>query len=263
MTGAGISVSAGIPDFRSPKIGLYATLKEKYDMDDPQEIFNINKFLKEPEIFYDFSKEFNWDQYDPTLTHYFIGFLNKKGLLDNYVTQNIDTLELKAGIPKSKMIAAHGDLSGCECPKCHQVAEMAEFKRHVNEGTIYYCENCKTTKDIDVPIKPTVVFFGESLPQEFFKVLKEIPNADCNIVIGSSLVVTPFNVLPSLVPYDAPIVTINMEEITHIPRISSTKNSLFLKGKCDEIIEEMLVDLEWKEEFDEFVEETKLKNAKI
>mmetsp|Transcript_625 Transcript_625/g.632 ORF Transcript_625/g.632 Transcript_625/m.632 type:complete len:247 (-) Transcript_625:495-1235(-) len=112
LTGAGISVSAGIPDFRSPKIGLYATLKEKYDMDDPSEIFSIDKFYSEPELFYDFCKELNWDKYDPTPTHYFIGFLHHKGLLDMNFTQNIDALESKAGIPQEKLVPAHGNMSG-------------------------------------------------------------------------------------------------------------------------------------------------------
>lgn len=122
LTGAGISVSAGIPDFRSPKIGLYATLKKKYDMDDPSEIFSLQKFFDSPELFYDFAKEFDWTKYDPTPTHYFISFLNHKNLLDMNFTQNIDCLELKAGIPESKIVAAHGDLSGVKCPRCHASA---------------------------------------------------------------------------------------------------------------------------------------------
>ena len=263
MTGAGISVSSGIPDFRSPKIGLYAVLKEKYDMDDPSDIFNITTFMENPQVFYDFSKEFNWDEYDPTPTHYFIGFLHKKNLLDNYITQNIDCLEYKAGIPKEKIVAAHGDLSGAECPKCRQEQSLSEFKRHVKEGTIYYCEKC-AEKGNQVPIKPTVVFFGENLPMDFFTTMQKIPNADCNIVIGSSLVVSPFNFLPTLIPNDAAAVTINMEPISHIPRLTSEKNALFLEGKCDEVIDELIKDLGWKEEFDEFVAEVKAtQEAKI
>lgn len=140
LTGAGISVSAGIPDFRSPHTGLYTTLKGKYDMDDPSEIFNLETFIKKPEMFYNFSKEFNWDQYDPTPTHYFIGFLHHKGLLDMNFTQNIDGLELKAGIPNEKVIAAHGNLSGAHCPKCKIEVDLAIFKEHVEREEVWYCE---------------------------------------------------------------------------------------------------------------------------
>ena len=113
-----------------------------------------------------------------------------------------------------------------------------------------------------VPIKPTVVFFGENLPKDFFTKMDEIPNTDCNIIIGTSLVVSPFNYLPNMIPSDKGVVTINMEPITHIPRLTSEKNALFLEGKCDEVIEELLIDLDWKEEFDEFVTKTKSKKKK-
>lgn len=257
MTGAGISVSAGIPDFRSPKIGLYATLKERYDMDDPSEIFSLDKFFESPELFYDFAKEFDWTKYDPTPTHYFISFLSHKNILDMNFTQNIDCLELKAGIPEEKVIAAHGDLSGVHCPKCKVRASLDEFKKHVSEGTIYYCEKCNK-----VPIKPTVVFFGENLPPKFFNHLPLIKDCDLGIVIGSSLVVSPFNALPGMFSETANMVTINMESITHIKKLDDD-SSCFLKGKCDEVILELLNDLGWKEEFDQFVKDAKEKQAKI
>lgn len=193
LTGAGISVSAGIPDFRSPKTGLYTILKGKYDMDDPSEIFSLTTFLEKPEIFYDFAKEFNWDEYDPTPTHYFVSFLAHKGLLWKNFTQNIDCLELKAGLPKDKLIAAHGNLSGAHCPKCKKIVSNDAFKAHVKSGEIFYCEDCK-----DVPIKPTVVFFGENLPKEFFTHMHDVEKSDLGILIGSSMVVSPFNVLPNM-----------------------------------------------------------------
>ena len=105
-------------------------------MDDPAEIFSLQKFFDSPELFYDFAKEFDWSKYDPTPTHYFISFLHHKGLLDMNFTQNIDCLELKAGIPESKLIAAHGNLAGVEWPKCRTSYSMEIFKSHVDAGTI-------------------------------------------------------------------------------------------------------------------------------
>jgi NAD-dependent SIR2 family protein deacetylase len=85
-TGAGISVSAGIPDFRSPKTGLYANL-EKYDLPTPESIFTLSFFNEKPEAFYNLANEFlDTSKFDPTPTHYFIKFLQDKGLLQFNLT---------------------------------------------------------------------------------------------------------------------------------------------------------------------------------
>jgi len=74
-TGAGISVSAGIPDFRSPKTGLYANLA-KYNLPTPESIFTLSFFNETPEAFYQLAGEFlDTKKFNPTPTHYFIKFL--------------------------------------------------------------------------------------------------------------------------------------------------------------------------------------------
>ncbi len=80
MTGAGISVSAGIPDFRSPKTGVYANL-QKYNLPSPESLFHIGYFLEKPEAFYAWSKEFEMEGYDPTPTHWLIRMFFDKGIL--------------------------------------------------------------------------------------------------------------------------------------------------------------------------------------
>lgn len=80
-TGAGISVSAGIPDFRSPKTGLYANLA-KYNLPTPESIFTLDFFNETPEAFYQLAKEFlDTKKFEPTPTHYFIKLLQDKGIL--------------------------------------------------------------------------------------------------------------------------------------------------------------------------------------
>lgn len=97
MTGAGISVSAGIPDFRSPGTGVYDNLKQ-YDLPTPEALFTLDFFRKKPQAFYQFSKEFDLTKFDPTPTHYFVKLLEEKNILRLCMTQNIDNLEAKTGM---------------------------------------------------------------------------------------------------------------------------------------------------------------------
>jgi NAD-dependent SIR2 family protein deacetylase len=80
MSGAGISVSAGIPDFRSPKTGVYDNLAE-YNLPTPNSIFEINYFKEKPQAYYKFCQTFNLEGYNPTPTHFFLKLLQDKGHL--------------------------------------------------------------------------------------------------------------------------------------------------------------------------------------
>ena len=131
MTGAGISVSAGIPDFRSPDTGVYANLSE-YHLPRPESIFDISFFREKPHAFYKFMANFDLSQHECTPTHHFIKLLDDKGLLFKCMTQNIDNLEEKSGIRMEKVLQAHGSNRGAHCATCRKgsnAIEMAEAIR--------------------------------------------------------------------------------------------------------------------------------------
>ena len=129
MTGAGISVSAGIPDFRSPKTGLYDNLKE-YKLPYPEAIFTLDFFQQKPEPFYKLANEFlDMTKYKATPTHYFCKMLENKGILNYYLTQNIDNLEEKCGfdVYGDKFLQAHGANNGAHCSVCDGEADAKEL----------------------------------------------------------------------------------------------------------------------------------------
>ena len=118
LTGAGISVSAGIPDFRSPGSGLYDNL-QKYNLPFPEALFMLEYFRANPEPFFTFCQNFDISTCKPTPTHYFIVLLEKMGILRMNYTQNIDALEEKAGLDvKEKLLQAHGSVKGAKCTGC-------------------------------------------------------------------------------------------------------------------------------------------------
>ena len=116
MAGAGISTSAGIPDFRSPDSGIYSKLKG-FDLPYPEAIFEVEYFQEHPEPFFALVKEMYPKSYKPTPCHYFLRMLYERGLLLRHYTQNVDALERIAGIPEEKIVEAHGTLHTSHCIK--------------------------------------------------------------------------------------------------------------------------------------------------
>ncbi|KAH6616975.1 DHS-like NAD/FAD-binding domain-containing protein [Chaetomium tenue] len=141
LTGAGISTSLGIPDFRSKGTGLYSKL-EHLGLSDPQEVFDITVFRQDPTIFYSVARDIlpSHNRFSPT--HAFIALLQNKGkLLTNY-SQNIDNLEAKAGILPDKLVQCHGSFATASCVKCgHRVPGESLFPE-IKAGDIPRCRKC-------------------------------------------------------------------------------------------------------------------------
>lgn len=208
MVGAGISTSAGIPDFRSPETGLYANL-QKYNLPYPEAIFQIDYFKKHPEPFFALARELYPGQFKPTVCHYFMKLLKDKGLLGRCYTQNIDTLERGAGLEGEDLIEAHGTFytSHCVSVCCQKEYNLDWMKEKIFTNDIPKCDKCSSL------VKPDIVFFGESLPVRFFTSIKmDFPRCDLLIVMGTSLQVQPFASLVSRVSKGCPRLLINMEK---------------------------------------------------
>ena len=251
MTGAGISVSAGIPDFRTPGTGLYSQL-EKYDLPYPEAIFSIDYFKKNPKPFYTLAKEIYPGNFCPTPTHYFIRLLAEKGLLLRNYTQNIDSLENEAGIDKDLIVAAHGNFDTASTIKGKHKINPEEVKASIMEGEEGWKRMRQKYGEL---IKPDIVFFGESLPYRFYELMNEdFKNCDLLIVMGTSLQVQPFASLINLVSEDTPRLLINREEVGNF---NKEKDITLLKD-CDEGVRELACSLGWSVELETLIsKETK------
>jgi NAD-dependent deacetylase sirtuin 2 len=208
MAGAGISTSAGIPDFRSPGSGLYHNL-QKYNLPHPQAIFELNFFHENPKPFFELAKELYPGCFKPTICHYFIKLLIEKNILLRHYTQNIDTLERVAGIPEDKIVEAHGTFYTGHCLKCRKEYKLEWMKERIFKDEVPECEKrgCKGV------VKPDIIFFGEALPHKFYTLIeKDFTKCDLLIILGSSLAVQPFASLTDRVPKTCPRLLINREK---------------------------------------------------
>uniref|UniRef100_A0A182DWI7 protein acetyllysine N-acetyltransferase n=1 Tax=Rattus norvegicus TaxID=10116 RepID=A0A182DWI7_RAT len=195
LTGAGVSVSCGIPDFRS-RDGIYARLAVDFpDLPDPQAMFDIEYFRKDPRPFFKFAKEIYPGQFQPSLCHKFIALSDKEGkLLRNY-TQNIDTLEQVAGI--QRIIQCHGSFATASCLICKYKVDCEAVRGDIFNQVVPRCPRCPADEPLAI-MKPEIVFFGENLPEQFHRAMKyDKDEVDLLIVIGSSLKVRPVALIPS------------------------------------------------------------------
>ncbi|KAI8619852.1 DHS-like NAD/FAD-binding domain-containing protein [Chytriomyces sp. MP71] len=239
LTGAGLSTSAGIPDFRTPGTGLYDNL-EKYKLPTPQSIFDIDFFRRNPEPFYLLARELYPGNFKPTLGHLFIRLLAERGMLLRNFTQNIDTLERVAGIPDQFLVEAHGSFATASCVGRETTPLVrgcgAKYTQEWVRNKIMAHETPTCLNPLCDPhslVKPDITFFGEPLPRRFFDCVRtDFAHADAVIVMGSSLKVSPFAMLPLMFGARVPRLLINREVVGNFDATNG-KDTLFLGG-CDE-----------------------------
>jgi NAD-dependent deacetylase len=186
LTGAGISVPSGIPDFRTPGEGVW----EKVD---PMEVAHIDAFRRDPARFWGFYRErlAMLGDKQPNGAHEALVDLERRGLLEAVITQNIDTLHTKAG--SQRVIEVHGSIRSASCQSCGRQFPMEEVPELFDEEGTAICSEC------DGPVKPDVVLFGELLPAEPMAEAEALAErAELMLCVGSSLEVFPVAGLPSI-----------------------------------------------------------------
>ena len=204
FTGAGVSTESGIPDFRSPG-GIWS----RFDPED----FTYQKFVSDVG-----ARKKHWQllgegslttDAKPNPAHYAITELDKMGMLDCVVTQNVDNLHQKAGVPDEKVFELHGNLLWAVCLSCGRRYPFDQIAVRLEQGEeVPDCEACHGI------LKPDAVFFGEALPGDvLMEASRRSQSSDLCIVIGSTLVVYPAAYMPQYaVNSGAKLVIINLSD---------------------------------------------------
>ncbi len=186
LTGAGVSVPSGIPDFRTPDTGLWANV-------DPMEVAHIDVFERDPERFWSYYRprfESLGDK-EPNRAHQALAELERRGLIEGVITQNIDRLHRAAG--SKKVIEVHGSIETSSCTACGVSFGLEAMDDLFDERGVALCSDCGGA------VKPDVVLFGELLPEEAMQRAVELAEgADLMLCVGSSLIVHPVAGLPQL-----------------------------------------------------------------
>ncbi|KAH3678248.1 hypothetical protein WICPIJ_008883 [Wickerhamomyces pijperi] len=264
LTGAGISTSSGIPDFRSPETGLYHNLS-RLQLPYAEAVFDIDYFQKNPNPFMLLCKELYPGQYIPSAFHLFIRLLQDHGKLHRVYTQNIDTLERIAGVDDDLIIEAHGSFEGNHCIECHEEFDQENYKLLVLKGEVVKCWKCQGL------VKPDIVFFGESLPKKFFdqwdQDVKQLKKSDQFVALtaGTSLTVYPFASLPSEIPRKIPRILVNLENVGDF-KSKPRDSDLLVLGDIEQFILKVIKEAGWWDEYlklrNEIVEKLGLQTKK-
>jgi NAD-dependent deacetylase len=187
LTGAGISVPSGIPDFRSPGTGLWRNV-------DPMEVAHIDVFRRDPVRFWHFygDRFQTLEHKEPNGAHVALTKLERAGLLTAVITQNIDRLHARAGT--RELTEVHGTIDHSSCLTCRAQYPLADVRsrQHADDAGVPRC-------DCGRPLKPDVVLFGEYLPVDALARAEQLAaGADLMLCIGSSLEVYPVAQLPDV-----------------------------------------------------------------
>lgn len=218
LSGAGISTESGLPDFRSARAGLW-----KYR--DQMKLASTDAMKKNRDEFVEFY-QYRVEEllkYAPNIGHQILAKWESEGKLQSIITQNVDGFHQLAG--SQSLAELHGTLRSCHCSGCRKSYPIASF-----------LEN-DLTCDCGNFIRPSVVLFGESLPEKsVLQATLETRKAELFIVLGSSLSVSPANYFPMDAKENgAKLVIINMEQT----EMDDLADMVINKRKIGEVLQEL------------------------
>lgn len=226
FTGAGISTESGIPDFRSPN-GVWSRNR----------IIDFHEFLtsEEGRIEYWRQKVESWPamrKARPNAGHLAFVQLHRQGRLESLVTQNIDGLHQRSGLPDEKVLEVHGTTTEAVCLSCGDRITSDEACRRVRSGEA--APRCRVCGGL---LKPATISFGQSMP---INVMQEAYGAagrcDMLIVVGSSLVVEPAASIPRVAKHAGARLVIVNREPTPLDDIADS----VVRGEIGEVLPTMV-----------------------
>ena len=177
--------------------------EKKYKLPYPEALFDLPYFKNNPRPFFEFSRELFQMDNKPGKCHSLVADLEQQGKVSLVVTQNIDRLHQNAGT--RNIIACHGTYDHAHCQGCGKTYDQKDIEKEIQDGLIPKCE-CGGV------IKPDIVFFGEALPQEFYRILETPPEADLILILGTSLNVQPACVFALDMVSKVPSIMVNLDE---------------------------------------------------
>jgi NAD-dependent deacetylase len=202
FTGAGISTESGIPDFRSPG-GIWTKYKPIY-FDD----FMSSDEMRRESWRRKFATDETMLRAEPNAGHRALARLVEQGRMAAIITQNVDGLHQRSGVPAARIIELHGNATYATCLDCGHRHELDPIRKaFLGEGELPVCVKCEGI------VKTATISFGQAMPEiQMARAQDETMSCDLFIVVGSSLVVYPAAGFPQLAKRKgADLVIINRE----------------------------------------------------
>ena len=234
FTGAGVSTAAGIPDFRGPN-GIWTLEKKSSAKKRKREEPGSEESSSSSRVLMDFSHA------TPSLTHRAITYMVTKGLVQFCITQNVDGLHRRSGLPRAKQAVLHGCVFTEKCEDCH-----TEHFRQEDVGGMSFqttgrnCEECRGN------LRDTLLDWEDALPEDDFdRATFECAQADIVLSLGTSLRIQPAGELPSLAKQ---FVIVNLQETPY-----DKDAALVIRAKVDDVMQQLLEGLghgDWEKNFE-------------